>query len=219
MRHGRGSWTDNSDGVKHARNKQKQLLFSSQNIGEGPKPISAWWHGSPRKSSSLPVEVPHGQRAWQRQRALPWHLSPSCWAVDAATRSPLHMAACRWPRANIGRWLYYLWSLFIFWCPNIYISFFSVANSLVGRGKPFLLLKRLSFISGCQVQLKRLTTVSSARLAKSQPKSTASFWPWLHCFQGRSSWLFLKGFSSHELAASLNCTLDWCLLHCCLFLP
>lgn len=218
MRQGRGSWTDNSDGVKHTRNKQKQLLFSSQHSGEGPKPISAWWHVSPRKSS-LPVDVPHGQRAWQVQRALPWHLSPSCWVVDAAARSPLHMAACWRPRANIGRWLHYLWSLFIFWCSNIYISFFSVANSLVGRGKPFLLLKRLSFISGCQVQLKRLTTVPSAGLAKSQQRSTASFLLRLHCFKASSSWLFLKGFSSHELAARLNCTLDWCPLHCCLFLP
>lgn len=153
------------------------------------------------------------QKSWQMWRALPWHPSPSCWVADTAVRSWLHMAACRWLWANTGRWLHYLWSLFIFWCSNIYISFFSFANSLVGRRKLFLLLKRLSLISGCQVQLKRLTTLPRAGLAKSQWKSTAWFLLWLRRFKESLSWLVLTGFFSNELAASLSCTLDWRLPH------
>lgn len=57
-----GTWTDHSDGMRHARNKQKWFLFSSQNTGEGPQAdlgpeqISALGFVSTRKGDSLPED-------------------------------------------------------------------------------------------------------------------------------------------------------------------
>lgn len=109
-------------------------------------------------------------RSIRKRCSLPWHPHLASGLRTLLWEAKPHAAACQWLRANTGRRLHYLWSLFIFWCSNIYISFFSFANSLVGREEPCLLLKRLSFVSRCQVQLKTLTTLPRAGLAKSQQR-------------------------------------------------
>lgn len=56
MMPGRGSWTDNPDGMRHARSKHEYLLFSSPNTEKAQ--ISAWCHVNTRKSYSFLVDLP-----------------------------------------------------------------------------------------------------------------------------------------------------------------
>lgn len=99
----------------------------------------------------------------------------------------------------IFKYLYFSFSLFF-------------CKYLVGRGKLFLRLKRLSLISGYQVQSETQTTPPRAGLAESQDKTNASFVLLLSSPKDSSSNLVLKVFNSNNLAANLiTCTLE-CLL-------
>lgn len=92
------------------------------------------------------------------------------------------MAACQRLWANTGRRLHYLWSLFIFWCSNIYLSFFSFANSLVGSGETLPPAKEVELCFRRPSPVKDADHASQSWAGQKPAKSTASFL-WLHCFK------------------------------------
>jgi hypothetical protein len=96
---------------------------------------------------------------------------------DLGVGNKLHMATCGLLWAKTRREVHYLLPLFILWSSNIYTSYslFPFANSSVDRRKLYLLLKRFSSFSGCQVQLERLIVLPRAGLAKSQDWRAALF--------------------------------------------